>query len=279
MLLLDDATVTDVTLLPMSVPQDREKRFLELKEMLIDRDYKPRLITAAIDRARSVSREEALKKVVRQKSSDRPVLVIQFDPRMPSLPRIVQKHWRSMISADPYLRQVFPLPPLIAYRRPKNIREMVIKARVPPVYIRPTRIQTGYKKCTNVSCLTCPYSIPGKLIKSSASDFKIEVNASVNCKSRNIIYLLTCKHCGDQYVGETDREANKRLIDHRGYVNRNDESKATGFHFNLPGHSVSDIQFQIIEKVFNNNPWYRKEREKMYINKFCSKLKGINKVS
>ena len=184
-----------------SLPKDREKRFQELKEMLIDRDYKPRLITAAIDKARSVPREEAIKKVVRPVSSDRPVLVIQFDPRLPSLSGIVQKHWRSMVSTDPYLKQVFPLPPLIAYRRPKNIRDLVIKARIPPVYIRPTRTQAGYKKCTNVSCLTCPYSKPGKLIKATASEFKTEVNTSFNCncgshstlmkwtqyKSRNIL--------------------------------------------------------------------------------------------
>ena len=167
-----------------------------------------------------------------------------------------------MISADPYLKQVFPFPPLIAYRRPKNIRDLVIKARIPPVYVRPTRTQAGYKKCTNVSCLTCPYSIPGKLIKSTASEFKTEVNTSVNCKSSNIIYLITCKHCRQQYVGETERTANKRLIDHRGYVSRNDDSKSTGQHFNLPGHSSSDIQFQIIEKVWNNNPWYRNKKGK-----------------
>ena len=80
-------------------------------------------------------------------------------------------------------------------------------------------------------------------------------------------------------MGETEREATKRFNDHRGYVNRKDVTKATGCHYNLPGHTASDLQFQIIEKVFNNNPWYRKEREKMYINKFCSKLKGLNKVS
>ena len=104
-----------------SLPQDREKRFQELRTMLIDRDYRPRLINAAIDKARAVPREEALKKVVRPVSSDRPVLVIQFDPRMPSLSGIVHKHWRSMVAADPYLKQVFPLPPIIAYKRPKNI--------------------------------------------------------------------------------------------------------------------------------------------------------------
>ena len=41
--------------------------------MLIDRDYKPGIIDAAITRAKSIPRSEALKRVVKSKSSKRPV--------------------------------------------------------------------------------------------------------------------------------------------------------------------------------------------------------------
>ena len=39
---------------------------------------------------------EALKKVVREKSDDRVVFVITYNPR---LSRIIGKHWRSMVNA------------------------------------------------------------------------------------------------------------------------------------------------------------------------------------
>ena len=57
------------------------------------------------------------------------------------------------------------------------------------------------------------------------------------------------------------------------------ENKATGQHFNEPGHSVSDMTFTVIEKIYNNDPNYRKQREKMWINKFNTKYKGLNKIS
>ena len=261
------------------LPTDREKRFAELKTMLLDREYKSKSIDAAIEKARSVKREDAIKKVVTSKSDDRVVFVTHFDPRLPSITHIVRKHYRSMVSQDIYLSQVFPSAPIVAFKRPKNIREILIKARVPSANIRTRRVQNGYKKCITPSCLTCPYSLPGKVIKASATDFKTEVNAPVSCDTKNVIYLISCQHCLQQYVGETHRPAKERFGNHRGYVNRKELEKATGQHFNLPGHSISDIKFQIIEKVYNKDPFYRKEREKMYINKLNSKLKGLNQIS
>ena len=49
--------------------EDSEKRFSELKSLLISRDYKPRSVDAAIDRARKIPREQALKKVEKSQNS------------------------------------------------------------------------------------------------------------------------------------------------------------------------------------------------------------------
>ena len=121
------------------MPEDRDKRLAELKSMLLERDYKPGIIDAAIEKAKSIPRSEALKKVENKKEKKRPVFVITHDPRLPSITNIVHKHWRTM-SKDPYLKQVFSEPPLIAYKRPKNIKELIIRAKVPPIApARPSR--------------------------------------------------------------------------------------------------------------------------------------------
>ena len=79
---------------------ERDERLQELKEMLIERKYTPGIIDAAIARAKAVPREQALKCVLRQKHTNRPVFVVTFDPRLPSIPKITRKHWRSMLSQD-----------------------------------------------------------------------------------------------------------------------------------------------------------------------------------
>ena len=79
-----------------SFSEDREKRFSELKDLLLSRDYKPAMINSSIDRARKVPRFEALQRVSKENSTRRPVFAIQFDPRLPSIPAIVKRHWRTM---------------------------------------------------------------------------------------------------------------------------------------------------------------------------------------
>ena len=143
-----------------SLTEDREERFLELRDLLLSTDYKPKLISSAIDRARNVPRHEALKRVVKEKTSNRLVFVINYDPRLPSIPAIVKRHCTTMIQ-DPRLAEVFPLPPLVAYKRPPNIRDKLIRAKVPPMpSSRPRREVKGMRKC--LKCATCPFVREGK---------------------------------------------------------------------------------------------------------------------
>ena len=71
----------------------------------------------------------------------------------------------------------------------------------------------------------------------------------------------------------------ERFGEHKGYVNSKTLSKTTGFHFNSKGHSVSDMEITILEKVFNPNPQFRKQREKLYIQKYNTRYKGLNKIN
>ena len=59
--------------------------------------------------------------------------------------------------------------------------------------------------------------------------------------------------------GESGRPLNFRLAEHRGYVNQA-TSTASGDHFNLPGHSLSDLKFIILEQGKIRSKKYRKER-------------------
>ena len=260
-----------------SLPSDRDKRLSELRNLLLERKYRPGIIDAAIERAKNIPRTEALKKKESESRNKRPVFVITYDPRLPSITHIVQKHWRSMVK-DPYLRQVFKEPPLIAYKRPKNIKEHIIRAKVPALLPpRPKRIIPGMSKCKG--CPICPYIKPGKKVRATATTFTADIEQQVNCQTRNIVYCIQCKKCCIQYIGESQRTLQDRISDHRGYITKSQTNKATGEHFNLPGHKVSDMEVTILEKIWNEDPQYRKQREQMWIEKFNTKYKGLNRKS
>ena len=263
-----------------TTPESREKRFEELKGMLLERDYPIKIINMAIERARKIPRKEALKKVERNKNeADRIVFVVLYDPRLPSIPAIVNRHWRVMCQ-DPYLKKVYPAPPLVAFRRQRNIREKLIRAKVPAPPSRPKRVIPGMKRCGR--CINCPYIKTGSTVKSLASRHEVELTESFDCQTSNIVYLIECRkeNCSArQYIGKTTDPLTKRFGAHRGYVRNKLLAKATGAHFNQPGHSMSDMTITIVEKIYNNNPLFLREREAININKFNVKDQGMNKYS
>ena len=53
-----------------------------------------------------------------------------------------------------------------------------------------------------------------------------------------------------------------RFLEPKGYANTNNQTKATGIHFNQKDHIVSNMKITVLEKVFNSNPQFRKQREK-----------------
>ena len=254
----------------------RDTRLKELTEMLLDKEYTPGIIKGAIAKAKAIPREQALKCTLRQQKTNRPVFVVTFDPRLPSIPRITRKHWRSMVSQDTHLEAVFPEAPLVAFRRQKNIREHIIRAKVAPQKNqREQRMINGMKKC--IKCTVCSYVKEGNQI--NGTNFTWKINKKVSCKDSNIIYLIECNkdRCTKRYIGFSTQVFRERMLQHLGYVRNKVLSKATGQHFDMPGHTKNNMTFTMIEKVRSVDPLYGREREKLHIRKFNTYYGGINR--
>ena len=239
-------------------PTARDARLEELKNLLLSRNYKTSIINVSIDKARKIPRIEALKKVEKEKNSKRPVFVVLYDPRLPSITSIVRKHWRSMISQDPQLKETFPQAPLVAYKVAPNLRAKLIRAKVPEkASARPQRKLPGMKKCGKQSCAVCPYIQHGKSFKATATNYTVDFNSQLDCDTRNLVYAITCSvaNCRKQYIGQTNRSLRERLKEHLGYVDRHTD--ATGRHFNMPGHSKSDMLVTVLEKIHSRDVWVR----------------------
>ena len=183
-----------------------------------------------------------------------------------------------MITLDPYLSEVFPQPPLVAHKRQKNIRDFVIKAKVPkPNLTKPKRILNGMKRCTKM-CPICPYIKETKQMRDK--NFTWKLNTKITCKSYNIVYMIICKkeNCRLKYIGESERTLKDRICEHITYIKTRNRTQATGEHFNLPGHSLHDMEVMALEIVQSKDPLYRKERESYLIRKFNTFHQGINKM-
>ena len=126
-----------------------------------------------------------------------------------------------------------------AYKRPKNIREYLIRAKLPPPgQARPSRQLKGMTRCKD-NCLICPYILETKNMKHKNGVWKVEAN--VNCQTYNIVYMLICtkERCRQKeniqmkYIGESERTLKERVCEHIGYINTKKLNQPAGEHFNL----------------------------------------------
>ena len=90
-------------------------------------------------------------------------------------------------------------------------------------------------------CLTCPFLQEGQTKYTfSATKEERRINDNLNCKSKNLVYLIECKKCTKQYIGETKRQLHERFGEHdRSIQNHHQLIKPTpvSTHFNQTGHS------------------------------------------
>ena len=89
--------------------------------------------------------------------------------------------------------------------------------------------------------------------------------------------MIQCQKdkCKEKYIGQTGRLFKFRIAEHRRYIKNQVTSEATGAHFNLPGHSLADMKFTVIEQVKYNSEAYRREQEIYHINKFNTFYQGL----
>ena len=138
---------------------------------------------------------------------------------------------------DPYLKEVFPAHPMVAYRRAKNLRDKLVKAKVPPPSIRKKRQLNGMKPCNKSGCEVCPFVRRGCTMKIDLSNKSVKINSDVNCNSQNTVYCIFCNkpRCNQIYIGQSQRELKKRFSEHKTSV-RTNAKNVVGQHFNEPGH-------------------------------------------
>ena len=79
-------------------------------------------------------------------------------------------------------------------------------------------------------CTYCPKLNKSGCIKSTTAGRKCRALMAVNCQSANIVYAITCKHCGIQYVGQTMNSIMDRIQGHSGDI-ANSRDTTVARHF------------------------------------------------
>ena len=64
-----------------------------------------------------------------RQETDRIPLVITWNHRIRGISKVIQSTYRSIVTQFPEFKKVFPVAPMVAYRRPKNLASFLVKDR------------------------------------------------------------------------------------------------------------------------------------------------------
>ena len=93
--------------------------------------------------------------------------------------------------------------------------------------------------------MLCPRLKEGDKFKSTYTGMSYNVRHNLTCKSKYVIYLITCKSCNKQYTGKTTQYMHLRHGGHRSEVDNG--SSELGEHFAYCG--MDNMSIQIIDCV------------------------------
>ena len=209
----------------------------------------------------NISREACLQPKQNREKSARIPLVVTYHPILPSFHTTAKQHL-PIVQASERLREAFRYPPLIAFRRPRNLKDFLVRATLTPT---PSKSPGNYP-CGAPRCKTCPILKVTDEFSSHTTGQLFKVKFRASCKSSNIVYLITCRRCGLQYVGEMSQPLHARINGHRSDIMhwRTDVSPVAE-HFNSGAHSVSYMTVMVIELSTSRDPCLRKIREGRWI--------------
>ena len=153
---------------------------------------------------------------------------------------------------------MFHEPPIVAFWRPNSTKNTLVRAAVS----RPSSTVGQCKPCGDKRCKCCLQLQDAQVFHSKTTGKEYKIFCNVSCKTPNVVYLLNCRVCGSQYVGESVQPFNKRMNGHGS-----DIAKKTllpmSQHFVSPGHSLDDIGRSKIDIIDHNPSWKENQRQKI----------------
>ena len=86
-----------------------------------------------------------------------------------------------------------PKPPMVGFSRPTNLRDILVRSKVPgQPKSNNLRRRVGFKRCNMARCETCPFTQNSTTHTSNFTNKTFPINDELSCFTPNTIYSVTC---------------------------------------------------------------------------------------
>ena len=296
-----------------------DAHILSLTPYFLKQNYPIELLKEAAILARSQDRKALLtpKPDTEDKGEDQIFLITRYHPHDHFLRNMIYNNW-DMLGKSPTTDHLHQKHLMCGYKRPKNLRDLLVKAKVSPkpgdTEADPTHVEVtaipaetpspattggtkqksitdffhkvtgrlskmvrknsptkpapapkpltkppregtsrqerGFLFCNRTDCRYCPLLNKSGSIYCPITDSTHECMKKISYRSSNLIYAITCKRCGIQYVGQTLLRIKDRFVHHFRDIEVADKEKSVGKHFSQDNHNgIKDVQISVLEFI------------------------------
>ena len=183
---------------------------IEYKNYLIAKGYKPSIVNKHFAHVSNLSRQQSRQKSTKWKCqvSKSVRLIMKYTPRLPDLNSLLNKYM-PLLYTDPTWKTTFPQGSINSvFKRNQSLTELLaLSLYTNKKVVRINSITScnkcdickNYLKCSNY--FTC-----------SVTNTTYHTRGVFRCNCNNVIYLITCKNCLEQYVGSATNFKNRFRI-------------------------------------------------------------------
>ena len=230
-----------------------------LSRFLVKRGYNPKSLTEIACEVSKMDRSELLLDKKLPKKDPQTIFVADWHPSLATLPSILKNHLH-LIKSDSTLEKLFQIQPSVAFRKPKSLRNQLIRSDI----LAPTK---DSQECTincGKNCMICKSLASSTTIKNNKKkNAKSKIRDFGTCQSRNLVYAVRCKKCDVLYVGQTGETLQKRMSKHRYDCKKRPSNCELAQHFHQNHDLENDMEIHILqtglkteaEREFHEDRW------------------------
>ena len=212
-----------------------------MEEDFISRGYYKEHLQQQIGKAISTPRGMTLRKTKKDGSKRIPLIAI-FNSTIPQVGKILRERW-NILNIKPKFRELFSEPPIIAFRRCRNLRHIIgsytsINNRVSRKQATKRQVKYCFP-CNTVRSLCCNNMARTNSFTSINTGRTFMIFHQSNCKSKTVIYLCDCTRCRIKYVGKSELPFHYRINLYRSRIKitHNDKLLPVEEHFKKDNHN------------------------------------------
>jgi len=224
----------------------KENSISKLEKNFLQRGYPKNILDTSRNQVSNLSQGQILQGTHQQQDNSSKknniIYVTTHNPIGPRITEILSKNLE-LLQEHPHTSHIKKDNLMVAYRRPKNIRDFLVRSKLTsnaPII--------GNFPCLKPRCKMCKHMNTNINFHDSLQTKFYKTKGHITCDTDHIIYLINCTLCGKMYVGQTTQSLKARGYQHLNNIRnliRKPEHNDTPVsrHFNEANHSSN--QFEI----------------------------------